>query len=116
MYPIIETLNEYGGRNYKVDRLNKEGKKLLTAVCRAYDNDTIHKVIITKAMQWRGDPDNGKYLRPETLFRMSNFQKYIDEYKYYQSNKQALKALYEKYKRRIGLVTQEEIVDNEFLS
>ena len=75
---VIDYLNAKTGSAYKAT------SKTNISVIRARINDgyTVEdckKVIDTKAEQWLNNPDMVKYLRPETLFRPSKFESYINE-------------------------------------
>ena len=75
---VIEYLNA------KTDSAYKASSKANISVIRARLNDgyTVEdckKVIDTKAGQWLTNPDMVKYLRPETLFRPSKFEGYLNE-------------------------------------
>ena len=75
---VIDYLNAKTGSAYKAS------SKANISVIRARLNDgyTVEdckKVIDTKAGQWLTNPDMVKYLRPETLFRPSKFEGYINE-------------------------------------
>ena len=75
---VIEYLNA------KTDSAYKASSKANISVIRARLNDgyTVEdckKVVDTKAGQWLNNPDMVKYLRPETLFRPSKFEGYLNE-------------------------------------
>ena len=75
---VIEYLNK------KTDSAYKASSKANISVIRARLNDgyTVEdckKVIDTKAGQWLNNLDMVKYLRPETLFRPSKFESYLNE-------------------------------------
>lgn len=75
---VIEYLNKKTGSAYKAS------SKANISVIRARLNDgyTVEdckKVIDTKAGQWLNNADMVKYLRPETLFRPSKFEGYLNE-------------------------------------
>lgn len=75
---VIVYLNAKTGSAYKAS------SKANISVIRARLNDgyTVEdckRVIDTKAGQWLNNPDMVKYLRPETLFRPSKFENYLNE-------------------------------------
>lgn len=75
---VIVYLNAKTGSAYKAS------SKANISVIRARLNDgyTVEdckRVIDTKAGQWLNNPDMVKYLRPETLFRPSKFESYLNE-------------------------------------
>lgn len=75
---VINYFNAKTGSNYK-----STTKANITAI-RARLNegftiDDCKKVIDIKMEQWLNHPDMAKYLRPETLFRPSHFESYLNE-------------------------------------
>lgn len=73
----IDFLNKKAGRKFKHTETN-----ITPIVARLKDGFTskdIAKVIIYKVNDWNSDPQMSKYLRPETLFRPSKFESYLNE-------------------------------------
>ncbi len=75
---VIEHLNAKTGSNYRTN------SKATVSIIRARLNDGFRlddckRVIDTKAEQWLNNPEMSKYLRPETLFRPSHFEGYLNE-------------------------------------
>jgi uncharacterized phage protein (TIGR02220 family) len=75
---VISYLNEKTGKDFKPT--NKESIKLITArQNEGYGLDDFKKVIDVKTAKWLGDPENDKYLRPDTLFTAKHFESYLNE-------------------------------------
>ena len=73
---IISYLNEKTKGEYKVVTSNT---KLIGARRKeGFTLDDFKKVIDNQTERWLNDPENNKYLRPETLFRASKFQGYLN--------------------------------------
>lgn len=74
---IIEYLNEKIGSNYRPgskDTVKKIGGRL----DEGFTYEDCIKVIDNMVADWKGDPKMEKYLRPETLFRASKFEGYLN--------------------------------------
>ncbi len=72
---ILKYLNEQTGKNFRTDfhgfisaRLNE-----------GYTFEDFKKVIDIKVTKWKDDSKMNDYLRPETLFRPSKFESYLNE-------------------------------------
>ena len=75
---IIEYFNHVCGTNYRYQ--SKATADMINA--RINDGFTVEdfrKVIETKYADWHNDSDRCKYLRPETLFRPSHFESYLNQ-------------------------------------
>lgn len=73
----IDFLNKKAGRKFKHTETNTT-----PIVARLKDGFTakdIAKVIVYKVNDWNNNPQMSKYLRPETLFRPSKFESYLNE-------------------------------------
>jgi uncharacterized phage protein (TIGR02220 family) len=75
---IINYLNEKTGKKFSP---KPEGTIKLIAgrLKEGHTLDDFKQVIDTKVAKWRGDPKMDDYLRPDTLFRPSNFDSYLNE-------------------------------------
>lgn len=69
---ILDYLNEKAGKNYK------KVHSFITARLKDFSVEDCKKVIDIKVADWK-DTDNDKYLRPETLFRESKFEAYLNQ-------------------------------------
>lgn len=74
---IIDYLNLKTGKNFKSN--SKATKTLIQARLKdGYTVDEFKKVIDNKVYHWKGT-EQEQYLRPETLFRPSHFESYLNE-------------------------------------
>ena len=74
---VIEMFRVITGKKIK---LNAERKT--TIIARAKEKNTLEdfeKVIRVKFDEWKDDPKFSKFITPETLFRVSNFTKYLEQ-------------------------------------
>jgi uncharacterized phage protein (TIGR02220 family) len=74
---IIDHLNERTGSHYKY---SSSSMKVIFA--RLHDNFTVEDcitVIDKKSDEWLDNPEMAQYLRPETLFRPSKFEGYLNQ-------------------------------------
>ncbi len=75
---IIEYFNSICGTDYKYQ--SEATAKLINA--RLNDGFTVEdfrKVIDTKHAEWSDNPDMCRYLRPQTLFKPSHFENYLNQ-------------------------------------
>ncbi len=75
---IVEYFNHVCGTNYKYQ--SKATAEMINA--RLNDGFTVedfHKVIDKKHAEWSNDSYWCKFLRPETLFRPSHFESYLNQ-------------------------------------
>lgn len=95
---ILDKLNEITGSKF---RPIKSNLTKITALLKAnFSEMDILEVIQLKTMQWINNPKMAGYLCPTTLFRESNFEKYINEVNQVKQNPK----LYEKYYREINKI------------
>jgi uncharacterized phage protein (TIGR02220 family) len=73
---IIAYLNEKCGTRYKATKSTKE--LIHARIEEGFTKDDCFTVIDNKAASWKGT-EFEKFLRPETLFRASKFQGYLNE-------------------------------------
>jgi uncharacterized phage protein (TIGR02220 family) len=74
---IVEYLNEKSGKDFKCN--NKANKEFINARLKdGYSFEDFKKVIDTKVKEWTGT-DQEQYIRPNTLFRPSNFEAYLNQ-------------------------------------
>ena len=86
---VLEFLNEKTKRGFgtrgpdgKVNR-----KKVAGLLKAGATVEELKNVILLKGYEWNWNPEMFAYLRPETLFRPSNFKKYLDEVKMLRADK-----------------------------
>ena len=79
----IRFLNERTGKHFHPRHPNGDPTKALTAVHsllkKGYSMTNLRQVIANRCLKWRDDPKMEEFLRPETLFRPSNFTSYLGE-------------------------------------
>jgi uncharacterized phage protein (TIGR02220 family)/predicted phage replisome organizer len=75
---IIQYLNQQANTSYK--HTTQAYRKLINGRWKeGFRLDDFKKVINNKVIDWSGDPNMQKYIRPETLFRPTHFQSYLNE-------------------------------------
>ena len=78
--PYTEIINYLNDKTNKHFRNSTQSKKLISGRFRdGYKLEDFKKVIDIKTQQWLNDSKMNKYLRPETLFKPSNFDSYLNE-------------------------------------
>jgi len=73
---VLSYLNERTGKSFKAT--TGETRRAITA--RATEGHSLidfKRVIDSRVRAWKGDPKMSEYLCPSTLFRPSNFEKYL---------------------------------------
>lgn len=75
---VITHLNETAGSHFKAIDSNRKG--IIARLNDGYTVDDCKSVIVTKCAEWL-DTDMAKHLNPETLFRPSKFEKYLNQAK-----------------------------------
>lgn len=74
---VIDKLNSSTGCSYKAT--TKETAKAISGrLSEGYTVDDFKAVIDAKVAEWGSDPNMRKYLTPKTLFRQSNFERYVN--------------------------------------
>ena len=77
---VIDKLNSATGCAYKAT--TKETAKTISGrLSEGYTVDDFKAVIDAKVSEWGSDPTMRKYLTPKTLFRQSNFERYVNALK-----------------------------------
>jgi len=72
---ILKYFNEKTGKNFRSDPQNFISGRLNDG----FTVEDCKRVIDIKTTQWLHDPENNKWLRPETLFRPTKFESYLNE-------------------------------------
>lgn len=70
---------EYRARTPNGHALSANGRALAALLRHGYTPDDVRAVIARKARDWGKDPKMAQYLRPNTLFRPSNFESYLGQ-------------------------------------
>ncbi|WP_162990008.1 conserved phage C-terminal domain-containing protein [Chryseobacterium sp. 6424] len=74
---ILDYLKQVTGTKF---RPIKSNLTLISALLKAgYEQEEIIEVIQLKTVQWKNNAVMAPYLRPSTLFKMSNFDNYVNE-------------------------------------
>lgn len=61
------------------DKPTAHAQAVRAVLKKGYSVDDCKQVIDTKVRQWANDDRMAQFLRPSTLFRLSNFEQYLDE-------------------------------------
>ena len=75
---IIGYLNTRTGKKFS-PKSESTVKLISGRLSEGHTLDDFKRVIDVKVAKWRGDPKMDDYLRPDTLFRPSNFESYLNE-------------------------------------
>lgn len=75
---IVDYLNEKTGSRYKADTPNTR-KRIVARLKQCYTVADFKYVIDVKCAEWLKDPKMAQYLRPDTLFRETNFENYLQQ-------------------------------------
>lgn len=80
---VLKYLNLQARRNYRAKNPNgsytANADIIAMRLKEGYTVDQLKDVIAAKSNQWMGDERMDQYLNPQTLFRKSNFTKYLAE-------------------------------------
>jgi uncharacterized phage protein (TIGR02220 family) len=74
---IVDYLNEKLGTRYKKSKSTTS--QIKARLEEGHTVDDFKTVIDKKVRSWKDDPKMSQYLRPETLFRPSHFESYLNE-------------------------------------
>ena len=74
---VIEYLNKAAGRNFKTNT-GDNAKGIIAQSRQGYTEAQMQKVIDFKIRQWGNDVQMREHLNPVTLFRPSNFERYLN--------------------------------------
>lgn len=97
---ILDFLNQITGSKFRPIKSNLT--KISALFKAGFTKEEITEVIQLKTIQWKNNPKMSGYLCPGTLFRESNFEKYINEVSQVKKNP----TLYAKYFAQInGIAT-----------
>lgn len=77
MSEIIEYLNEKSGKKFS-PKTKSTMKHITARIEEGYTVEDFKKVIDTKCKEWMGTQFE-KFLRPDTLFRPTNFESYVNQ-------------------------------------
>ena len=74
---IIDYLNNAAGKKFKL--VGQSAGFIRARIKDGYKIEDFKHVIDVKANQWANDPKMSQYLNPHTLFRPSNFDRYLNQ-------------------------------------
>jgi uncharacterized phage protein (TIGR02220 family) len=74
---VIERLNEKTGTRYRAGTVATR-KHILARLRDGFTEADLLQVVDKMVSEWKGDPEMEKYLRPQTLFRPSKFEGYLN--------------------------------------
>lgn len=96
---IIELFNEITGRRFRLN--NKAYLKVIeNRFKEGYTEEQMREVIQVKTLEWGKNPTMSVHLNPETIFRPSNFEKYINQVIAVKQNPQLYKQYYEQLNQK----------------
>mgnify|MGYP002445049899 CR=1 FL=1 len=75
---VVSHLNALTGKSFKA-KSNATRNPIRARLREGYTVDDCNRVIDAKVADWGRDPKMSKFLRPETLFRASKFEAYLNE-------------------------------------
>ena len=75
---IIDYLNQKTQSNFKPNT-EATKKSIIARLKEGYTVEDFKRVIDAKVKDWADNPEMREYLRPQTLFRPSNFESYLNE-------------------------------------
>jgi uncharacterized phage protein (TIGR02220 family) len=79
---IISILSFMSGLYRRSISPTEERNRLLSTLLEKYSIEDIKKVISNRYVVWKDNPTMKTHLVPETIFRISKFQKYLEEVNY----------------------------------
>lgn len=87
--PELEILNYLNSVTQSKFRPIKSNLSKISALFKAgFTTEEMMEVIQLKTVQWKNNPVMAGYLCPTTLFRESNFEKYVNEVEHVKQNPQ----------------------------
>ncbi|MDD1525570.1 conserved phage C-terminal domain-containing protein [Riemerella anatipestifer] len=74
---LLKKFNEITGRRFRETKANLSG--ISARLKDGYTEQEILEVIQVKTLEWKKNPTMSVHLNPVTIFRPSNFDKYINQ-------------------------------------
>ncbi|MCU7571579.1 conserved phage C-terminal domain-containing protein [Riemerella anatipestifer] len=96
---LLKKFNEITGRRFRETKANLQG--ISARLKDGYTEQEILEVIQLKTLEWKKNPTMSVHLNPVTIFRPSNFDKYINQVLTIKENPQQ----YAKYFQKINRIT-----------
>lgn len=108
---ILTYFNEVTGRNFRLN--NKTYLKGISARFKdGFTAEQMKEVIQVKTLEWKNNPVMSVHLNPETVFRPSNFEKYVNQVVAIKENPQ----LYAQYFKDINKIPSSAADDDDAIS
>lgn len=108
---MIEYFNLITGRRFRLN--NKTYLKAIENRFKdGYTEEQMREVIQVKTLEWKNNPTMSVHLNPETIFRPSNFEKYVNQVIAIKENPR----LYEKHFKTINKITSSAADNNDAIS
>lgn len=108
---MIEYFNLITGRRFRLN--NKTYLKAIENRFKdGYTEEQMREVIQVKTLEWKNNPTMSVHLNPETIFRPSNFEKYVNQVIAIKENPK----LYEKHFKTINKITSSAADNNDAIS
>lgn len=108
---MIEYFNLITGRRFRLN--NKTYLKTIENRFKdGYTEEQMREVIQVKTLEWKNNPTMSVHLNPETIFRPSNFEKYVNQVIAIKENPK----LYEKHFKTINKITSSAADNNDAIS
>ncbi|MEE3726153.1 hypothetical protein D1Z98_12070 [Riemerella anatipestifer] len=74
---LLKKFNEITGRRFRETKANLQG--ISARLKDGYTEQEILEVIQVKTLEWKKNPTMSVHLNPVTIFRPSNFDKYVNQ-------------------------------------
>ncbi|MBT0552657.1 conserved phage C-terminal domain-containing protein [Riemerella anatipestifer] len=74
---LLKKFNEITGRRFRETKANLSG--ISARLKDGYTEQEIIEVIQVKTLEWKNNPTMSVHLNPVTIFRPSNFDKYVNQ-------------------------------------
>lgn len=108
---ILKFFNEITGRKFRLT--NKSYLKAISARFKdGFTEEEMLQVIQVKTIEWKNNPVMSVHLNPETIFRPSNFEKYVNQVESIKENPK----LYADYFKDINKIPSSAADDDDAIS
>lgn len=97
---ILNYLNEMSGKHFRPIKTNL--KPISARFKDGYNLKEMKEVIMIKTLEWKNNEVMAVHLCPTTLFRPSNFEKYINQLISVKQNPEKYKQYYEQINKTAG--------------
>jgi uncharacterized phage protein (TIGR02220 family) len=97
---ILNYLNEVTGKHFKAIKSNL--KPISARFKDGYTLEEMKEVIMVKTLEWKNNEVMAVHLCPTTLFRPSNFEKYVNQVLTVKQNPDQYRQYYEQLNKTAG--------------